>query len=314
MKIAFFGDGPWAHEALRQIIKNGYLITIVIIRFDKKDPVLIELANQYKIPVYYNKNINSDESIEVFKNYMADLGVSMSFDQILKKQLINFYPKGFINCHGGKLPFYRGRNILNWALINDEKEIGITCHYIDEGIDTGDIIIQKTFGITDEDDYQTVLERAIQLCPEVLLDGIQSIASGNSKRVKQSQEGSYFPIRIEGDEYINWEWSSRRIFNFVRAITFPGPYARTWLYHTEKKEYIEVFIKKVRPITESLEYICIPGSIIGKVGDNLLIKTIDGFIELVDYEIKDEKLNKLKIGNRLGINIHLLYKKLTKAF
>ena len=77
----------------------------------------------------------------------------MSFDQIFKEEIINIPPLKIINCHAGKLPFYRGRNILNWALINDEKEFGITVHYVDFGIDTGDSILQKNYEITDDDDY-----------------------------------------------------------------------------------------------------------------------------------------------------------------
>ena len=77
----------------------------------------------------------------------------MSFNQIFKREMIDLPKYGTINCHAGKLPFYRGRNILNWALINDEKEFGITVHYMDEGIDTGDIIVQRTYPIGEEDDY-----------------------------------------------------------------------------------------------------------------------------------------------------------------
>ena len=66
-----------------------------------------------------------------------------------------------------KLPFYKGRNILNWVLINDEKEFGITVHYVDEGIDTGDIILQETFPIIDSDDYSTLLDKAYEECPRL---------------------------------------------------------------------------------------------------------------------------------------------------
>ena len=75
----------------------------------------------------------------------------MSFDQIFKNEIINAINNNIINCHAGKLPFYRGRNILNWVLINDEKKFGITVHYIDEKIDCGDIILQRLFKITDQD-------------------------------------------------------------------------------------------------------------------------------------------------------------------
>ena len=96
----------------------------------------------------------------------------MSFNQIFKNNLINLPPLKIINCHAGKLPFYRGRNVLNWVLINDENEFGITVHFIDEGIDTGDIILQKTFKIDDTDDYQTLLSRAYKECGSILYDSI----------------------------------------------------------------------------------------------------------------------------------------------
>ncbi|MDR1522244.1 MAG: hypothetical protein LBS28_05280 [Streptococcaceae bacterium] len=85
--------------------------------------------------------MNSKEVINLLKKYNADLFISMSFNQIFKSEIINLPRLKTINCHAGKLPFYRSRNILNWVLINDEKEFGITVHYVDEGIDTGDIIL-----------------------------------------------------------------------------------------------------------------------------------------------------------------------------
>ena len=88
----------------------------------------------------------------------------MSFNQIFKKEIINLPLLKTINCHAGKLPFYRGRNILNWVLINDEKEFGVTVHYMDEGIDTGDIIMQDSFSISGLDDYSTLLLRSYEAC------------------------------------------------------------------------------------------------------------------------------------------------------
>ena len=87
----------------------------------------------------------------------------MSFDQIFKSEIIYLSKHKIINCHAGKLPFYRGRNVLNWVLINDE-EFGITVHYVDEGIDTGDIILQKKFPISDQDNYKTLLEKSYRMC------------------------------------------------------------------------------------------------------------------------------------------------------
>ena len=169
MKIGYFGDGQWAHKAFEILEKDETIeIAFVMVRYDKRDSVLMDMARTRNIPVELCENVNSADFARRVKLYNVDLFVSMSFDQIFKKELIELPPFGTINCHAGKLPFYRGRNILNWALINDEKEFGITVHYMDEGIDTGDIILQKVYPITDADDYGTLLEKAYEECPCLL--------------------------------------------------------------------------------------------------------------------------------------------------
>ena len=109
----------------------------------------------------------------------------MSFNQIFKTEIINLPKLKTINCHAGKLPFYRGRNILNWALINDEKEFGITVHYIDEGIDTGDIVLQRTYPISDEDNYSTLLQVSYVECANILYDAIVMFKKENVDGIKQ---------------------------------------------------------------------------------------------------------------------------------
>ena len=143
-----------------------------------------------------------------------------------------------INCHAGWLPYYRGRNILNWALINDENEFGITVHYVDDGIDTGDVILQRCYPITDIDDYASLLRRAYIYCADVLLDVLDLFLRKQVTSWKQNsvdEFGLYCSIRKPGDEIINWNTTSREIFNFVRALTKPGPCARTQLRESEVK-------------------------------------------------------------------------------
>ena len=162
----------------------------------------------------------------------------MSFNQIFRKDIINLTPIGIINCHAGKLPFYRGRNILNWVLINDEKEFGITVHFVDEGIDTGDIILQKTFPITDLDSYKTLLNTSYYACANILYESLVQIAENNFERTIQKTihpVGFYCGMRGEGDEIINWNNTSRDIFNFIRSISKPGPVARTFNNDKEVK-------------------------------------------------------------------------------
>ena len=129
MRIGYFADGPWAHKAFEKLIKDESIkIVFMTVRYDKRDEALLRLAEQYSIPVELSENINSPDFIDTVKKYNADLFVSMSFNQIFRDEIRNLPKQKTINCHAGKLPFYRGRNILNWALINDEKEFGITVH------------------------------------------------------------------------------------------------------------------------------------------------------------------------------------------
>ncbi|MCX2680683.1 formyltransferase family protein [Galbibacter sp. EGI 63066] len=297
LRIGYFADGPWSHLAFEKIISNNNIeINFITPRFDTKDEKLKEYANTYGIDYVMAKDINSKSFLEKVEKYNCDLFVSMSFNQIFKSEIINIPKYKIINCHAGKLPFYRGRNILNWALINDEKEFGITVHFVDEGIDTGDIIIQRIFPITDNDDYKTLLNIAYSECASILYDSILLFLEGNGKvpRIKQESihsTGMYCGIRTIGDEIISWDQPSRRVFNFIRAICVPGPQGITYLDNNEVK------INKIKLIPNAPSYIGKPGQILCKTkNDTFYIKTGDSYIEVIEYT------GKLKVGKVLKSN------------
>lgn len=293
MRIGYFADGPWAHKAFEKIIKDETIkIVFITVRHDKRDKVLLNLADKYDIPVELSKNINSQEFIDAVKGYKADLFVSMSFNQIFKSEIMNLPKYKTINCHAGKLPFYRGRNILNWSLINDEREFGITVHYMDSGIDTGDIILQETYPITDQDDYRTLLEKAYVGCADILYKAIKMIQNNEVKVIKQADidpVGMYCGMRQEGDEVIDWNQSSREVFNFIRALCTPGPQAASWI------RGIKITINRAEMIEGAHVYKNIPGQVIGKTPDGVLVKTGDTMLKITEYTYP----GKIKIGDRL---------------
>ena len=104
--------------------------------------------------------------------HSPDLNLSVSYDQIIRRPLLEAAPLGFVNFHAGKLPIYRGRNVVNWALINGETEIGLTAHFMDEGIDTGDILLQRTLPIAWTDTYGDVLSRVVDAFPDLVRDAV----------------------------------------------------------------------------------------------------------------------------------------------
>ncbi|REE01641.1 methionyl-tRNA formyltransferase [Marinoscillum furvescens] len=293
-KIGYFADGPWSHKAFDYLISDETIsVEFIVPRTDTEDNTLKSFSDQYGIKYLHPVNINSEKFYSEAQEFDCDLFVSMSFNQIFRKEIIGLPRFNTINCHAGKLPFYRGRNILNWALINNESEFGITVHFVDEGIDTGDIILQETYPISEEDDYKTLLEAAYVGCAEILYKAIKMIQSGDFTPIKQESVhpvGFYCGRRSLGDEIIDWNQNSRDIFNFIRAICHPGPKATTFL--GEKK----ITINKARLIPEAPIYKNTSGQLLNKTSGGFLVKTLDSFIEILEIESEV----KLKVGDKLG--------------
>lgn len=302
MRIGFFGDGPWAHLALEKICAHdNFKVAYIVARYDTQDSFLKNKAVELGIPFFAFPNVNDLDVISKLASYSVDINVSMSFNQILRKAILKSAKMGFVNCHAGLLPFYRGRNILNWALINDEKEFGVTVHYIDEGIDTGDIILQQKMDILDNDDYGVILRKAYILCAETLDKALCMINNGEVSAIPQSSihpVGFYCGRRQVGDEYLDWNWSSRRIYNFVRSITRPGPGARVIC---DNQEYI---VWGVELIINAPNYICTVGEIVGRDKYGITVKTGDATIRLTQVSLATGSdgiigfLQYFKIGNR----------------
>ncbi len=292
LKIGYFADGPWSHGALKLILSDVHLdVKFIVLRYQNPDPILKKLAQKNKIDVKVHKDINSKSFFNWVYKYNCDIFVSMSFNQIFRENLYTLPKYKTINCHAGLLPFYRGRNVLNWVLINGDSHFGITVHYIDSGIDTGDIILQKKYKISEKDTYETLLNKSYEECPKLIYKAILNIQNRTIKTFKQTDihpVGFYCSRRVKGDERLNWNQCSKSIFNFVRAISKPGPQARS--FHNEE----EILINKIRLIKFSKNYIGIPGSVIMVKPRSFFVKTLDSFVEVLEWNNY-----KPKVGHRL---------------
>ncbi|MDP2715674.1 methionyl-tRNA formyltransferase [Rheinheimera sp.] len=304
MRIGYFADGPWSHRALELISKtNGLNVVFIVPRYDTQDPELKKMAEEMAIPFIPVENVNTERFLNLMDEYKPDLLVSMSFNQILRRSIIDYAPLGFINCHAGALPFYRGRNPLNWVLINGESNFGITVHYVEEGIDTGDIVEQRLYPISLDDNYGSLLHRAIKECANVLHSAILKIAKGEVEIIKQTDlhpVGTYFGIRTIGDEWVDFNWPAERVHNFVRAISKPGPCAR-FIFNA-----VEYAIERTELIENAPNYIATVGEVVGKsdkgiivkVGDSTLLLTLVG--RVLDGAIVDSKTPNFRIGSRFN--------------
>lgn len=295
MKIGYFADGEWSHRAFEKLIQDSEIsIKFVCARFDTEDTTLVTFCQKYDIDYLKVENVNSKTFVAEITEYGCDLLVSMSFNQIFKRDIIKLTKFGIINCHAGKLPSYRGRNILNWALINGEDEFGITVHYVDTGIDTGDIIMQETYPISLSDDYSTLLEKAYVECAKILYKSVCLFKGGSVTGKKQTDfhsPGFYCSQRKIGDEVLDWHLSSKDVFNFVRALCLPGPMSRTYIDGQEVK------INKVELVDGAVSYKCITGAILNINHNSFLVKTGDSFVKVTEYETEAN----LKVGSRFEI-------------
>jgi len=305
MKIGFFGDGPWALQALQFLLDDPGLDPVFVVgRHEVPCRKLNTLVAQSGLPFASPEKVNRSDFIEWTKDFDADLFVSMSYDQIIKSDLRQAAPKGFINCHAGALPYYRGRNVLNWALINGESRFGVTVHHIDDGIDTGDIIRQDFVDIRPDDDYGTILNEAYGACAKSLYRAIVDLAGGRASRTPQSEispAGFYCGRRRPGDEWIDWSWTSARLHNFIRGIAPPGPGARTW--DGER----EIALLGSSLIAGAPDYIGHPGEIVGKNENGIILKTFDNTIHIGRMAVADEfgelthkQPQEFRIGHRFS--------------
>ena len=283
MNIGFFADGLWSIKALEYIHQSlSFNITFICARHEcPRSSILTKFATSNNIPIFSFPNVNDISSIEAISKYDSDLFVSLSFDQIFKKQILQIPKLGAINLHATKLPDFKGRYCFSWMLLNDVKESAITVHYIDESIDTGDIILQYPLPISDQDDLASLFSRSVEISSVVI---IQALTLIHAKCVLPIPQSSYIhsqPIICnsinDDDLFIDWTCTDRFIFNKVRAFSHPGPLARTRLGDNI------VYVHKAELIPNTPSYIGSPGHILHKQGDTLLVKTGQGYIRILDY-------------------------------
>lgn len=226
MKILFMGGHELGAITLDKLVKEGFdVVGVVISKTDDKWYSGVDkVAYKYNLPLYEEENINSKKFLNKIRKESIDLIVSSNFNQILKKEIINLPKRGCINMHASLLPKYRGRAPINWAMINGEKETGVTVHFLEEGIDTGNIIIQEKIKIEDDDYIEDVLEKVKEKYPLVLIKAINLLQDYDFKGKEQDlQKGSYYGKREAKDGKINLDKSGKEILNLIKAVSRPYP-------------------------------------------------------------------------------------------
>ena len=233
MNIIYFSKGVRGSRCLAQILDSGYQVKAVVAV--NQDDDLETMANEYGFPILIPELLNTEETVQILEEYNPDLFILCGYNKILKPMIFNIPPRGTINLHGGKLPEYRGAAPINWQIINGETTGGCSILYVDEGIDTGDIITQKIYPIKAEDTHASILEKTLTIFPPLLVEVLQQVEDGTVKSVPQDPlEGRYFSRRFPRDSQINWQlMDDVQIHNLVRGMHGPYPAAFTFRDNTK---------------------------------------------------------------------------------
>ena len=233
LKIIFIGTPEFGATVLEELIKGGFPPILVITETDKPSgrkqaitppPVKIT-AQKYDIPVLQPKNIKNLD-LEI-KNLKPDLGILAAYGQILPKNILEIPKFGFLNVHPSLLPKYRGATPVQSAILNGDKETGVTIMLMDEGIDTGPILSQKKTEIGPNETFQELHDRLAILGSELLVDAIHDWIRGQMKVEPQDDDKAvYTKILKREDGLIDWRKSPRELDGHIRALNpWPGAYA-----------------------------------------------------------------------------------------
>ncbi len=292
--IVVFAYHDVGYECLDALIQNDeYIVAVITHENNPNEEIwfrsVAALAKKYDIPVYTPESVNTPEWIERIRSWEPDLILSFYYRNMIKEEILNMPRLGAFNMHGSLLPKYRGRAPINWAVLNGEKETGVTLHHMVKKADAGDIVDQEKVPIGPEDTAKDVFSKCVPAARLVLTRQLEVLSEGTAPRRKQDEsQATYFGGRKPEDGRINWTESAESIYNLIRAVTQPYPGAFTTV--GGKK----LFIWWAKPVAGQEGK---PGQIVSI--DPLIVVTGSDSLELVNYEWEDEEEHDLSMGQVL---------------
>jgi methionyl-tRNA formyltransferase len=299
MRIILIGQAAFAEKTLEKLVGKGEEVPAVFCPPDapggKFDPVK-QRALQLGIPVHQHKTMKTPEVLEKFVSLNADLAILAFVTQIVPPPVFNAPRLGSICFHPSLLPKYRGRSAINWALINGETKTGVSLFWVDEGIDTGPILLQKEVAVDPDDTTGTLyFNKLFPVGVEAIGEAVDLIKAGNPPRIVQDEsQANYDPPC--GDEHARIEWgkSAQDVYNRIRGCDpQPGAYA-TW-----QSKMVRFYDCRLRRETTTAT----PGQVV-EIGQEELSVAVPGGV-IVAKKVRGEggKVSGAEFAKQAGIEV-----------
>lgn len=298
-----FGYGQPALAALATLERLGVTPAAVVVPGNRQESdveMVIAGARERNLPLLIQpKRSLAAPFVAAVQNLRPDVLFVWSYSMLLAPELITLAPKGAVNLHGGVLPEYRGGHVMNWAIINGERESAATLHYLDAGIDTGPVIAEQRFPITWRDDITSVQAR-LRAAGEALLEKWwPGIADGTAPHTPQDESRAcYYRMRTPDDGLVDWAGSNLQIYNLVRALTAPWPGAHTWCGTTK------LVLRQVEPVAASSA--AAPGTVVGCDDNEVRIAAGNGDVLVQSIEADGHSFSSAdlrRVGFAEGIRL-----------
>ncbi len=310
MNIIFMGTPDFAVGALEAILAAGHNIQLVVTQPDKaqgrskelKPPAVKVCAMEHNLPVFQPAKIKKEEAVSVLKQYEADLYVVAAFGQILSREILDLPKFGCVNIHASLLPKYRGAAPIQWAVIDGVEKTGITIQQMNEGVDTGDILLQKEYILAEDETGASLFDRLCGLGAEAIVEAIAKIEEGSIVPVKQNEdEATHAKMLTKAMGEMDFGREAVVLERLVRGLnSWPSAYT----YY--KGKTMKIWRAKVVP-NETVDATI--GTIIAKDKESFTIACQKDALKVLEIQpegkrrmsVKDFMLGcKVELGEKLG--------------
>lgn len=310
MRIVFMGTPEFAAGILEAVINEGQLDVCAVVTMPDKaagrgmkiqKSAVKQCAEKYQLPLLQPEKLREEQFLSTLKAIQADLFLVVAF-RMLPEVVWQIPPKGTINLHASLLPDYRGAAPINWAIINGEKQTGVTTFFINEKIDQGKIILRRSLPIGEEETAGELHDSLLELGKTTVLDTLHLIAKGNVPTLEQALtiNDKSAPKIFKEDCRINWHQPAEKVHDFIRGLS---PYPAAFTTYTDRKGQevmMKIFASAVEPAEGGEE----AGIFVTDDKNYLAITCQSGRICIKELQIfgkKRLKISEFLLGNK-GLN------------